>query len=80
MNRLEDYHTHNELCHHAIGTIEDFSMIDFFTVLPSAWFETKLFFEDYISLSIFFAFIIGIPLLIIFGIKRRLQRKEEISV
>jgi hypothetical protein len=55
----------------AVGTIEDFSMIDFFTVLPSAWFETKLFFEDYFSLSIFFSFIFGIPALIIILKKRK---------
>jgi hypothetical protein len=55
----------------AVGTIEDFSMIDFFTVLPSAWFETKLFFGDYFSLSIFFALLIGIPVLIILKIKRK---------
>lgn len=55
----------------AVGTIEDFSMIDFFTVLPSAWFETKLFFGDYFSLSIFFTLLIGIPVLIILKIKRK---------
>ncbi len=49
----------------AVGTIEDFSLIDFFTVLPSAWFETKLFFEDYLSLSIFAGFFMGISFLII---------------
>ena len=27
----------------AVGTIEDFSGSDFFTVLPKAWFDTKLF-------------------------------------
>lgn len=55
----------------AVGTIEDFSMGDFLTVLPSAWIETKLFYGDYLSLSIFFAFIIGIPILILLGILRK---------
>lgn len=55
----------------AVGTIEDFSMIDFFTVLPSAWFVTKLFYGDYFSLSIFFTLLIGIPVLIIIKIKRK---------
>ena len=30
----------------AIGTIEDFSAIDFVTILPTAWLETKIFFND----------------------------------
>lgn len=47
----------------AIGTIEDFSILDFFTVLPLAWINTKIFFEDYLSLSIFFGIIISIPAL-----------------
>jgi hypothetical protein len=55
----------------AVGTIEDFSMIDFFTVLPAAWFETKLFYGDYFSLSIFFVILFGIPALIFLGIKRK---------
>ena len=58
----------------AVGTIEDFSGIDFVTVLPAAWFETKLFFEDYLSIGIFFGFILGIPLLIFVG--RRYKKKE----
>ena len=33
----------------AIGTIEDFSASDFFTILPYAWLETKLFVNDYAS-------------------------------
>jgi hypothetical protein len=37
----------------AIGTIEDFSGGDFFTILPKAWFDTKLFVEDYTSIGIF---------------------------
>ena len=30
----------------AIGTIEDFSGADFFTILPKAWFDTKIFVND----------------------------------
>jgi hypothetical protein len=33
----------------AVGEIEDFSLLDFFTIIPSAWLNTKLFFEDYIT-------------------------------
>lgn len=66
----------------AVGTIEDFSILDFFTVLPSAWFETKLFYGDYLSISIFFAILIGIPFLITFVVKRKksiLTKKEVIK-
>jgi hypothetical protein len=55
----------------AVGTIEDFSMTDFFTVLPSAWFETKIFYDDYFSLSIFFSLLIGIPVLIFIRIRHK---------
>ena len=66
----------------AVGTIEDFSTIDFFTVLPSAWFETKLFYGDYLSLSIFFAILFGIPTLIILRIKRKktVLAKTEVNL
>lgn len=65
----------------AVGTIEDFSVIDFFTVLPSAWFETKLFYGDYLSISIFFGILIGISLLIVYGVKRKrsVLSKMEVS-
>jgi len=33
----------------AIGYVEDFSTIDFMTVLPYAWFESRYFVEDYIT-------------------------------
>jgi hypothetical protein len=55
----------------AVGTIEDFSMTDFFTVLPSAWFETKIFYGDYFSISIFFSLLFGIPVLIFLRIKHK---------
>ena len=45
----------------AIGTIEDFSGADFFTILPKAWFDTKIFVNDYSSLAIGILILIGIP-------------------
>ena len=45
----------------AVGTIEDFSGSDFFTVLPKAWFETKLFFNDYVSFIIGISILVGFP-------------------
>lgn len=60
----------------AIGTIEDFSGTDIFTILPKAWFDTKLFVNDYVSIGIFFFVLIlifTIPTLII------LRKKSLIS-
>jgi len=54
----------------AIGTIEDFSGADFFTILPKAWFDTKIFVNDYSSLAIGILILIGIPVLISLGILR----------
>lgn len=61
----------------AIGTIEDFTFLDFFTVLPLAWIDTKFFFEDYLSLSIFFGMIASIPALLIV---RKLKIKRSIKL
>tara|TARA_B110000438_G_scaffold2518_1_gene2620 strand:+ start:1290 stop:1508 length:219 start_codon:yes stop_codon:yes gene_type:complete len=55
----------------AVGTIEDFSGSDFFSVLPKAWFETKLFFNDYVSLIIGLSILIGFPTLILLIILRK---------
>ena len=54
----------------AIGTIEDFSGADFFTILPKAWFDTKIFVNDYSSLAIGILILIGIPVMISLGILR----------
>ena len=48
----------------AVGTIEDFSGSDFFTTLPKAWFETKLFFNDYVSFIIGISILVGFPTMI----------------
>lgn len=55
----------------AVGTIEDFSALDFFTVLPMGWFETKYFFEDYLSMLIPIPIILFIPLLYL--VKKRIR-------
>jgi len=54
----------------AIGTIEDFSGSDFFTILPKAWFDTKIFVNDYSSLAIGILILLGIPVLISLAILR----------
>jgi len=59
----------------AIGTIEDFSGGDFFTILPKAWIDTKLFVEDYASIGILvlvLTLILIIPTLVI--VRRRSHR------
>ena len=64
----------------AIGTIEDFSGSDFFTILPKAWFDTKLFVNDYFSLVVFFGILFGIPLLIVSVVlqKRKTSAKQKL--
>lgn len=44
----------------AIGTIEDFSGMDFVTILPKAWFDTKIFLNDYFSIVLFFIILVSI--------------------
>ena len=58
----------------AVGTIEDFSMYDFFTILPYAWLETKIFTNDYTSAIIAIAIFIAILSIIAFGIYRKIRR------
>jgi len=61
----------------AIGTIEDFSFVDFFTILPKAWIDTKLFVNDYNSILMSILILIGfvsITTLIIFR-KKIIKRK-----
>ncbi|MHA7647790.1 hypothetical protein [Nitrosopumilus sp. S4] len=64
----------------AIGTIEDFSGEDFLTILPQAWFETKLFVNDYASIAVFFMVIIlipAIPILILIRKKSNIKIKSS---
>jgi len=61
----------------AIGTIEDFSGRDFFTILPKAWFDTKLFVNDYSAIVIFFSIliaIVGIPTS--YMIRKKMKRRK----
>ncbi len=57
----------------AIGTIEDFSIYDFFTMLPYAWLSTKLFFNDYVSAVIAISIFLGILSLVGFIVYRKFQ-------
>jgi hypothetical protein len=55
----------------AVGTVEDFTFVDFFTLLPKSWFDTKIFLEDYLSISIGIIFLIGITVGIGYVITKR---------
>lgn len=69
----------------AIGEREDFGPIDFFTTLPAAWFETKLYFQDYLSVAVAIAVIASAIIILISTIifrKRitaRLQARAKLS-
>ncbi|MFB5599665.1 MAG: hypothetical protein ACE5SW_05490 [Nitrososphaeraceae archaeon] len=59
----------------AVGEVEDFSLLDFFILIPYSWIKLKLFFDDY--LSVFIATIIFISLvLILFMTLKIVQRKK----
>lgn len=59
----------------AIGEVEDFKPLDFLTILPAAWFKTKLFFDDYASFSVGIAVFVGIFSLIGFLIFLIIKKK-----
>ena len=61
----------------AVGEIEDFSPLDFFTIIPPAWLDTKLFFEDYISPTIAISLLVAIPVLIAILLVKRLKRRDQ---
>ncbi|MDH3856153.1 MAG: hypothetical protein OES27_08545 [Nitrosopumilus sp.] len=58
----------------AIGTIEDFSGENIFTILPKAWLDTKLFVDDYFSIGILFFVLVVIPTISILIIIRKRKR------
>lgn len=71
----------------AIGEREDFGPIDFFTTLPAARFETKLYFQDYLSMAVAIAVIASAIMIIIListiifrkRITARLQARARLS-
>ena len=60
----------------AIGEREEFSLADYFTTLPAAWFETKLFFNDYISIAAALAVVFGVASLFIGVFVRKMTRAK----
>lgn len=58
-----------------IGTIEDFTGGDIFTLLPKAWLDTKLFVNDYASIALFILILISIPTVPILVLVRKTKKK-----
>jgi hypothetical protein len=61
----------------AVGETEDFSPMDFFTIIPSAWLDTKFFFEDYVSPTIAISLLVAVPALIMILLVKRLKRRDQ---
>jgi hypothetical protein len=55
----------------AIGTVEDFSLVDFFTLLPKAWIDTKLFVDDYNSITVSVLILFGLASVLALAIFRK---------
>lgn len=62
----------------AIGEREDFGPIDFFTTLLAAWFEIKLYFQDYLSMAVAIA-VIASAIIIIFLISTIIIFRKRIT-
>ena len=63
----------------AIGTIEDFTGEDFFTILPKTWLDTKLFVDDFTSIGILIAILFAIPTIPALIIIRKGKRLYKLS-
>ena len=61
----------------AVGETEDFSPMDFFTIIPSAWLDTKFFFEDYVSPTIAISLLVAVPASIMILLVKRLKRRDQ---
>lgn len=65
----------------AVGETEDFSAIDYLTTLPAAWFQTKLYFEDYVSIMLAIMAILGVlsvPAVLLVW-RKKLRRNHALS-
>ena len=61
----------------AIGYVEDFSVTDFMTVLPYAWFESRYFVEDYMTPVIVSLVTLGLIAGGIFLVYRKIRYKAK---
>ena len=62
----------------AIGYVEDFSVTDFMTVLPYAWFESRYFVEDYMTPVIVSLVTLGLISGGIFLVYRKIRHKLRV--
>jgi hypothetical protein len=60
----------------AVGEVEDFSAFDFLTLLPSAWFQTKFFFEDYLSPTMAISLLVALLTLIGISVAKRVKARR----
>lgn len=63
----------------AVGTIEDFSGEEIFTILPKAWLDTKLFVNDYASIAIFIVILITMPSIPVLIVLRKRKIKQSVT-
>jgi len=66
-----------------VETIEDFSEENIFVILPKSWYETKIFFNDYISIIISFlilTLLVIIPITLIIKKIKKIQQASKIHV
>ena len=61
----------------AIGYVEDFSAIDFITVLPYAWFESRYFVEDCVTPIIASLVAIGLISGLVFLVYKKIRHKSK---
>ena len=61
----------------AIGYVEDFSAIDFITVLPYAWFESRYFVDDYVTPIIASLVAIGLISGLVFLVYKKIRHKSK---
>jgi len=61
----------------AVGYVEDFTASDFMTVLPSAWFESRFFVNDYTTPVIVLIIFLSIPIAIAILVYKKIKNKSD---
>ena len=64
----------------AVGEREEFTALDIFTTLPAAWFETKFFFGDYVTLAMVIAVVLTVLASVAYLVKRRSDANRRIRL
>ena len=60
----------------AVGTVEGFSGENIFGILPKSWYETKIFFNDDISITISFLILAVLAIILIIVIIKKIKRVQ----